>query len=226
MRFPVAPKTLLIGVLSCSTSILGFAPPSLPMGKLASSLNMQVGPEESTVDRTVQRQKSQRQQQPRNAVTSLVVASILAVSAVSPTATTSDLPFQFGVRPAQAAEKVAPVKLAKEEVERIESKKTFELSQQSLKASEKFFADAKKADQQAANAYQAAVKTTETAKKVYVSASDKLSAAKNQKMPSAAIQELSEKAGEKCPLCCVWVCMVCLCCFLLAVGSFLTLFNL
>jgi hypothetical protein len=92
--------------------------------------------------------------------------------------------------------KVDVKKLAPEEKNKIDAKKGLDLAEQTLKEYTKIAADAKSADSKASTAFKSQEKVVAGAKKTLVATSDKLSAAKNQKMPQTAIKELSEKAGE------------------------------
>ena len=101
----------------------------------------------------------------------------------------------------------------------VTAKKNYELSQQTLKAYEKLVSDNKKTEQNALKSLEVATKSTEQAKKSFIAASDKLSTAKNQKMPSAAIQELTTKSSTFC-----FLCVFCCCCspFLLKCSPFMS----
>ena len=87
-------------------------------------------------------------------------------------------------------------KMAPEEKNKISSKKNLDLAEQTLKEYTKIASDAKAADTKATNAFKSQEKIVTGVKKNVIATSDKLSAAKNQKMPQTAIKELSEKAGE------------------------------
>ena len=87
-------------------------------------------------------------------------------------------------------------KMAPEEKNKIVAKKNLDLAEQTLKEYTKIASDAKSADSKATTAFKSQEKIVTGAKKTVIATSDKLSAAKNQKMPLMAIKELSEKAGE------------------------------
>lgn len=135
------------------------------------------------------------------AAMSFVAASVLAVSssttllpmdaalAATPVATEK-------VQKVEKAPKVDLKKLAPEERNKIMAKQNLDLSEQTLKEYTKYAAEAKTADSKASAALKAQEKTLAAAKKAVISDSDKLSAAKNQKMPQTAIKELTTKAGK------------------------------
>jgi hypothetical protein len=160
----------------------------------------------------------------KTAAMSLLMASILTVSATAATMTLASPVFPVEAAwaapastvttvsapapakkaaPAPApAKKAAPSPapapapaLAKEEKERLVARKNLDLSQQTLKEYQKYVSDSKQADKKASGELAAASKAAEAAKKQYVAMSDKLSKAKSQKMPSTAIQELTVNAG-------------------------------
>jgi hypothetical protein len=91
--------------------------------------------------------------------------------------------------------KAPRVKLPKEEKERLDAKKNLDLAQQTLKEYQKYVADVSSAFKKADALQQSTTKQSTNAKMAFVKASDKLSNAKSQKMPSSAIQELSKDAG-------------------------------
>jgi len=134
------------------------------------------------------------------AAASLVVASFLAFSTVG--VTTTAIP--GFVEPVQAASKVssktkaveAPKKLAKEEKEFKQAQSTLDLSKKTLNAYEKLSSDAKSADKKASSALDTATKNAASAKKAYTTVSDKLSAAKKQKMPTSAVKELTADSAN------------------------------
>ena len=98
---------------------------------------------------------------------------------------------------AKATKKVADTSkiISKEEKELNKAKSNLDLSKSTLKAYEKLSSDAKSANKKALSALETASKDAKNAKKEYVAISDKLSAAKSQKMPKSAIQELSAQSG-------------------------------
>ena len=129
------------------------------------------------------------------AAKSLFTAGLLAVS----TATTI-LPVEPVMAATAApakAEKVAVKKLASEEKEYIEAKNSLSAAQSSLKEYQKRSSDAKNADNKAVSAFKTQEKQYEKAKATMVAGSDKLSSAKNQKMPQSAVKELSDVSGMK-----------------------------
>ena len=152
---------------------------------------------------------------PNNVQAMKVAMSFLAASALAFSTTVTPLPsvdtnsniigsnvgvggFEIhtgSVQPVFAADKTTSKQLSKEEQELIKAKKDYELSQQTLKAYEKLVSENKKTEQNAGQKLDSATKAAEQAKKTFVGASDKLSTAKNQKMPSAAIQELTTKSS-------------------------------
>jgi hypothetical protein len=85
--------------------------------------------------------------------------------------------------------------LSKEERERLDSKKYLDLCQQSLKEYQKYVNEISVAAKQADNIAQASIKQASQAKAAYIKQSDKLSKAKNERMPNSAIQELQRDAG-------------------------------
>jgi hypothetical protein len=97
-----------------------------------------------------------------------------------------------------AAEKEAIAKMGKEAKERHSAKKSLALSQASLKEYTKFVSESKGAESKATNALKAEEKATANAEASFKAASEKLNAAKKQKMPSSAIKELSEIQGTSC----------------------------
>jgi hypothetical protein len=108
---------------------------------------------------------------------------------------------QIGVRAAHAAvaaDKKAPptVRLTKEEKERLEARKNLDLSQQTLKEYQKYTSDLQSAFKKADSTKTTAVKQATEAKNAYLKINDKLSKAKNEKMPTSAIQELTGQAGK------------------------------
>lgn len=131
------------------------------------------------------------------AAMSLVAASVMAVSSAN-----TILP----VEPAFAATAAPPAveksskkadlkKIAPEEQNKIAAKKNLDLAEQTLKEYTKIASDAKAVDAKASSAFKGQEKIVAGAKKTVAATSDKLSAAKNQKMPQTAIKELTDKAG-------------------------------
>jgi hypothetical protein len=92
--------------------------------------------------------------------------------------------------------KVDLKKLAPEERNRVIAKKNFELSQESLKEYTKYVSEAKTAETKAVNAFKTQERVVATSKMLLISDSDKLSAAKNQKMPKSAITELTSISSK------------------------------
>lgn len=152
-----------------------------------------------------------------NAAASFLMASVLAVSTVAVVDTTvfaqpahaekivveqAKQPDAKKKAPKKEApkketpKKVAP-KISAEEKDLKKSKANLDLSKQTLKAYEKLTSDAKSANSKASSALESATKNAASAKKEYGAISDKLSAAKKQKMPQTAIKELSADAGTK-----------------------------
>jgi hypothetical protein len=194
--FTVLAVAFVMTVMTTQTAD-AFAPPqpTIVTTKTNSQLMMQQQNQDQTMVHTT-----------KKAALSFLAASVVAFS-TSVVPAPSDygvnalpLPVTVGtVQPANAAEKTAKApKLPKEEQERVDAKKNYELSQQTVKAYEKILADAKKADSTAAKTLESTTKSVEYAKKEFVTASDKLSMAKSQKMPSAAIQELTAKTSTYC----------------------------
>jgi hypothetical protein len=146
---------------------------------------------------------------------SFVAASALAFSTVTTifpvdpveAAKAPEAPVQVGTKTAKklsageakaAAEMEAVAKMGKEEKERYSAKKSLGLSQASLKEYTKFVSDSKGAESKASKALKAEEKATANAEASLKAASEKLEAAKKQKMPSSAIKELSEMQGKSC----------------------------
>ena len=124
------------------------------------------------------------------AAMSLLVASVVAVSSSS-----TILPAE----PAFAATNVETVDLNKlpgPERNRIVAKKNLDLAKQTLKEYQKYAMELKGVENKAESALQAQEKVTNNVKKQAIADSDKLSSAKNSKMPQSAIQELAMKAGK------------------------------
>ena len=157
-----------------------------------------------------------------NAAASFLMASVLAVSTVAVVDTTAfvqpahaeKIVVEQATQPdakkkapkkeapkKQAPKKEAPKKeapkISAEEKDLKKSNKNLDLSKQTLKAYEKLTSDAKSANSKASSALESATKNAASAKKEYGAISDKLSAAKKQKMPQTAIKELSADAGTK-----------------------------
>jgi hypothetical protein len=130
--------------------------------------------------------QQQQQQQPQ-VITLTGIPS--AQAATSATATTDSK------KTSPAAAPKVVVKLSKEERERIDSKKQYDLSQQTLKEYQKYVSDVNAAYQKADSNAQALQKQVAAAKNAFIKQSDKLSKAKNDKMPSSAIQELQKETG-------------------------------
>ena len=123
-----------------------------------------------------------------------VAASVVAVSS-----STTILPAQpalAAAAPAVVVETVDLKKLAPEERGKITAKKNLDLSEQTLKEYQKYVASAKAAESKASTALKAQEKVVASAKQAAIADSDKLSAAKNQKMPQTAVKELVTKAGK------------------------------
>ena len=152
-----------------------------------------------------------------NAAASFLMASVLAVSTVAVVDTTAfvqpahaeKIVVEQATQPdakkkapkKEAPKKEAPKKeapkISAEEKDLKKSNKNLDLSKQTLKAYEKLTSDAKSANSKASSALESATKNAASAKKEYGAISDKLSAAKKQKMPQTAIKELSADAGTK-----------------------------
>jgi hypothetical protein len=92
-------------------------------------------------------------------------------------------------------EKIKLSKMSQDERAQYSAKKTVDLSGKTIAEYQKFLSEAKIADSKAAKGVEAAEKVEAPAKKAFITASDKLAAAKNQQMPASAIKELSEKVG-------------------------------
>ncbi|KAL3911651.1 MAG: hypothetical protein SGARI_001545 [Bacillariaceae sp.] len=97
---------------------------------------------------------------------------------------------------AAADKKAEKPKLAKEEKERIAAKQNVDLSQQTFKEYQKYNSDLQSAFKKADSQKTTAVKQATDAKNAYMKINDKLSKAKNERMPSAAIQELNAQASK------------------------------
>ncbi len=126
------------------------------------------------------------------AAMSFVAASVVAVSSSSVL-----VPMESAFAAPVTVEKVQKVdlkKLAPEERNKITAKQNLDLSEQTLKEYTKYAAEAKTVDAKATAALNAQEKLVASVKKSVISDSDKLSAAKNQKMPQTAITELTTKA--------------------------------
>lgn len=143
----------------------------------------------------------------KNAAMSLFMATVLSVSAAATVTASPVFPVEAAwaatvetttttttAKSPKAAAPVAPP-LSNEEKERLAAKKNLDLTQQTLKEYQKYVSDSKTADKKAAGEFATASKAAASAKKMFVAASDKLSAAKSQKMPAAAITELTADAG-------------------------------
>lgn len=103
-----------------------------------------------------------------------------------------------GAKAAAAAEKEALAKMGKQEKEKYLAKKSLDFSESSLKEYSKIVAEAKGFESKAGKTLNAQEKSVAKAKAAYEAASDKLSLAKKQKMPSSAIKELSEIQCKCC----------------------------
>jgi hypothetical protein len=130
------------------------------------------------------------------AAMSFMVASVLAVST-----STTILPVPAAIAAPKAAVVAEKVKvdlktLAPEDRNLVIAKKNCELSQESLKEYTKYVSEAKMAESKAVNAFQTQERVVATSKKLLISDSDKLSAAKNQKMPTTAITELTSISSK------------------------------
>lgn len=135
-----------------------------------------------------------------------VAMSFMAASVIAVSSSMNLVPLEPAfAAPTAAVEKVQKVekapkvdlkKLAPEERNKITAKQNLDLAEQSLKEYTKYAAEAKSADAKASAALKAQEKIVATAKKTVITDSDKLSAAKNQQMPQAAIKELSAKAAQ------------------------------
>lgn len=188
MKFSIAAGLV---VAMATTETLAFAPSKVHSSKPTTSSAL-FAEESNSINNFLPKINSK-------AAASLVVASFLAFSTVG--VTTTVIP--GFVEPAHAASKVsktkaveAPKKLAKEEKEFKQAQSTLDLSKQTLNAYEKLSSDAKAADKKASSALDSATKNAASAKKSYTAVSDKLSAAKKQKMPSSAIKELSADSAN------------------------------
>jgi len=125
------------------------------------------------------------------AAASILAAGFLAVSSV-----TTVLPVEPVFAAPAKQEKVEVKKLAPEEKNKIAAKDSLDLANSSLKEYSKLASEAKSADTKATSALKKQESITASAKKAALASNDKLSAAKNQKMPQTAIKELSDIAGE------------------------------
>jgi hypothetical protein len=92
-------------------------------------------------------------------------------------------------------EKIKMAKMSSAEREQYSAKKNLDLSAKTVVEYQKYLTMAKTNDGLATKAVQAAEKAEIPARKAFLAASDKLTAAKSQAMPSSAIKELSEKVG-------------------------------
>jgi hypothetical protein len=100
------------------------------------------------------------------------------------------------------AAKAPEKKLAPEEKNKVTAKKNLDLSEKTLKEYEKYVSDCKGADNKASAALNSQEKVAAAAKKAAITDSDKLSAAKSQKMPQTAIKELTTKSCKSSSLLC------------------------
>lgn len=130
----------------------------------------------------------------KTAVMSFFAASVVAVSA-SGVVLPVEPAFAASASTAAKVEKVEVKKLAPEEKNKIVAKQNLDLSEQTLKEYTKYVSDAKGADAKASAALKNQEKVVAAAKKVVITDSDKLSAAKSQKMPETAVKELTVKSG-------------------------------
>lgn len=143
------------------------------------------------------------------AAISFMAASVIAVSssmnmlpvepafaATTTTTTVEKVQKVEKVKKVEKAPKVDLKKLAPEERNKITAKQNLDLAEQSVKEYTKYAAEAKGAEAKASAALKNQEKIVAAAKKTVITDSDKLSAAKNQQMPQAAIKELSAKAGK------------------------------
>lgn len=124
------------------------------------------------------------------AAMSFLVASVVAVSS-----TNTLLPVETAFAAAQT-ETVDLNKLPGPERNRIVAKKNLESAKQALKDYQKYAMELKGVENKAESALQTQAKIAANVKKAAIADSDKLSSAKNSKMPQSAIQELALKAGE------------------------------
>lgn len=92
-------------------------------------------------------------------------------------------------------EKIKVSKMSSAEREQYSAKKNLELSGKTIAEYQKYLSEANTADTKAAKVVDAAEKVATPAKKAFITASDKLAAAKSQDMPRSAIKELTEKVG-------------------------------
>lgn len=151
---------------------------------------------------------------------SLTAASVIAVSAFNGFVPPADAAVKSQPAPAvpltkteqRAADKAAAEKakadaaakaaaeaekaLSKEEKERNASKKDLVSAETALKNYEKALSTAKATESKTASQLKAQQKIVDNAKAQFITASDKLSAAKNQKMPQSAVTELSAAVSE------------------------------
>jgi hypothetical protein len=192
-----------VAALALATGTVAFAPATIPSRPAASELCMAAPRDEQNNNAlAVSFEK---------AAMSFVIASVLAVSTATTVLPVS--PAHAAAAPAPAVsekqalaksklakeerekvlanEKQAFQKLSKEEREKILATKDLSSAQDYLKEYTKNASEAKSADGKAVNALKAQEKVVENTKKLVITDSDKLSAAKNQKMPASAIKELT-----------------------------------
>lgn len=175
---------------------LAFAPSAIPAVSRTTSLPLFANADD---DSNTSNSKSMMECLPKinsNSAASFLMASFLAVSTVA-TTTTAIPAF---IEPAQAAAVKTvetPKIVSSEEKDLKKSKSSLNVSKETLKAYQKLSSDAKSADKKALSALETATDNASTAKKAYVAVSDKLSAAKSQKMPQSAVKELSATAGTR-----------------------------
>jgi len=172
---------------------LAFAPSKVPAVSRPTSSALFANADD---ERNTNNNKSMMTNLPKinsNSAASFLMASFLAVSTVA--ATTMVIP--VFIEPAHAAVKAVetPKIVSGEEKDLKKAKLNLNVSKETLKAYQKLSSDAKSADKKALSALELATKNASTAKNAYVTVSDKLSAAKNQKMPQSAIKELSANAA-------------------------------
>ena len=176
--------------MALCASAEAFAPPAVAAPKLSMQLQA------ATSD------NNNSSSNPTKALSFLAAGALaVATSVVVPTVEMDSLTQQqppivhVGIPAANAADKKAAApKLSKEEKERIAAKNNLDLSQQTLKEYQKYNSDLQSAFKKADSQKTTAVKQATDAKNAYMKINDKLSKAKNEKMPSSAIQELNAQA--------------------------------
>mmetsp|Transcript_5810 Transcript_5810/g.6766 ORF Transcript_5810/g.6766 Transcript_5810/m.6766 type:complete len:330 (-) Transcript_5810:310-1299(-) len=214
MKFSIAAIAGLFLIVSTQDT-LAFAPSTIPAVSRPTSLPLFANADEES---NTSNNKSMMEYLPKinsNSAASFLMASFLAVSTVATTTTaipafiesaqaapvkTVETPKETPKKKTVEAPKKKTVETPKivssEEKDLKKAKSNLNASKETLNAYEKQSSDAKSADKKALSALETATNNASTAKKAYVEVSDKLSAAKKQKMPQSAVKELSATAAN------------------------------